>query len=440
MVERIDPVRVSAARAVVDYVVPRILEDGRFHPDEALWAETSGYQAQHAGTLAVAGKLLSDDRCISAARRIFDRLLQSRVEGLWSLGWWWDNPIADPPPTDWAEQNLRPDSQYTPTTLFNMGLYYRVTGDDDLVEPAREIMSRMLERWDYDTDVGVGRHMTREFAALCIWAWQDALPEYADRNDAVIKWVADTFVEIAPTDSVVVMTGAGVSAESGIPTFRDQGGLWHQHDISEVATPEGFAQDPALVWRFYSQRREGVLACAPNAGHRAIANLLTRQRRGGGAGLLVSQNVDGLHERAETPEIINIHGSLFRTRCSDPECDAGLEGFYDSSTYYDELPRCQHCAALLRPGVVWFGEMLDIEDQRTALAAIDRCDLFLAVGTSGTVYPVAGYVQDARMAGATTILVNLAPPENVYAFDYFYHGKAQTSYYFFYFSLPEKWL
>ena len=200
MVERIDPVRVSAARAVVDYVVPRILEDGRFHPDEALWAETSGYQAQHAGTLAVAGKLPGDDRCISAARRIFDRLLQSRVEGLWSLGWWWDNPIADPPPTDWAEQNLRPDSQYTPTTLFNMGLYYRVTGDDDLVEPAREIMSRMLERWDYDTDVGVGRHMTREFAALCIWAWQDALPEYADRNDAVIKWVADTFVEIAPTD------------------------------------------------------------------------------------------------------------------------------------------------------------------------------------------------------------------------------------------------
>ena len=229
---------------------------------------------------------------------------------------------------------------------------------------------------------------------------------------------------IAPTDSVVVMTGAGISAESGIPTFRDQGGLWHDHDVSEVATPEGFENDPELVWRFYSHRREQALKCEPNSGHRAISALLVRQRTAGGKGLLVTQNVDGLHERAETPAVVTIHGSLFQTRCTSARCAASANGFYDTATYFDELPRCNECSSLLRPGVVWFGEMLGIEDQRNALAAIDRCDWFIAVGTSGTVYPVAGYVQDARAAGAKTVLVNLDQPENVHAFDEFYQGRA----------------
>ena len=236
-------------------------------------------------------------------------------------------------------------------------------------------------------------------------------------------------LSLEASQSVVIMTGAGISAESGIPTFRDQGGLWHEHDISEVATPEGFERDPKLVWRFYSQRREQVLQCAPNAGHHAIATFLDGHRKNGGEGLLVTQNVDGLHERAARGEeaqkgIVNIHGSLFRTKCSNAGCEHARAGFYDEASYYDDLPTCLSCSSLLRPAVVWFGEMLVMEDQRRALTAIDRCAFFVAVGSSGTVYPVAAYVQDARKAGARTVLVNLDPPENLWAFHQFCHGRS----------------
>ena len=198
MVERIDRERLPAARAVLDYVIPRVREDGRFHPEDSLFAESSGYQAQLAGTLAVVGKLLDDERCGPAARQIFCRMLENRVQGLWSLDWWWDHPIVLPAPPDWRLQNRTPDPRYTPLTLYNLGLYHRVSGDDAVVAPARDAMARMFDRWDYSE--GSWLAMTPEFAALAVWAWEDALPEFSPRKDSTVKWVADTFVKAATTD------------------------------------------------------------------------------------------------------------------------------------------------------------------------------------------------------------------------------------------------
>ncbi len=221
--------------------------------------------------------------------------------------------------------------------------------------------------------------------------------------------------------SVVVVTGAGVSAESGIATFRDRGGIWEQYDLERVATPEGFAADPDLVWRFYSERREQVLRCEPNPAHRAIA-ALERFLEERGRFLLVTQNVDGLHERAGSRAVLAIHGSLLRTRCSNDACET--RPFDDERSYKDGAPRCPHCGFLLRPDVVWFGEYLDPEMERHARLAIADCDLFLAAGTSGVVYPVAGYVEIASDMGVPRVLVNLEPPANLRAFTSFYQGKA----------------
>lgn len=221
--------------------------------------------------------------------------------------------------------------------------------------------------------------------------------------------------------SVVVVTGAGVSAESGIATFRDKGGIWEQCDLERVATPEGFAADPDLVWRFYSERREQVLRCEPNPAHRAIA-ALERYLEPRGRFLLVTQNVDGLHQRAGSRAVLPIHGSLLRTRCSNDAC--GTRPFADERSYENGAPRCPECGSLRRPDVVWFGEYLDPEMERRARLAIADCDLFLAAGTSGVVYPVAGYVEIAADMGVPRILVNLEPPANLRAFTSFFQGKA----------------
>lgn len=224
---------------------------------------------------------------------------------------------------------------------------------------------------------------------------------------------------------VLVLTGAGVSAESGVPTFRDANGLWETHAVEEVASPEGFAQDPALVWRFYAQRRAGVAGVEPNAGHRALAAL---ERRLGDRFLLVTQNVDGLHLRAGSERVIELHGSLVHSRCA--VCDR--PPFLDP-TPHAAPPVCERCAArgrraLLRPHIVWFGELLDPGH----LARIDAFlgersagrTLFLAVGTSGAVYPAAGLVQRARSLGAETWLVNAEPADNAAAFHHFVQGKS----------------
>ena len=226
---------------------------------------------------------------------------------------------------------------------------------------------------------------------------------------------------------LLVLTGAGVSAESGLATFRDSNGLWEQHRVEDVASPDGFIRDPELVWKFYSLRREQAKTVEPNAGHRALADV---EKRLGDRFLLVTQNVDGLHQRSGSERVIEIHGSLFRTKCSG--CD--LEPFDDQATYLGRaLPLCDACEgrgrkALLRPDIVWFGEMLDPGHLRAIDAFMHRDPgspfVFIAVGTSGAVWPAAGLVNLARGLGASTVLVNAEPAENTARFHTFVQGRS----------------
>lgn len=201
---------------------------------------------------------------------------------------------------------------------------------------------------------------------------------------------------------IVVLTGAGISAESGIRTFRDANGLWEDHRIEDVATPEAYRADPALVHRFYNARRRQLLFgdVAPNAAHEALARL---EAEFDGDVLLVTQNVDDLHERAGSQAVVHMHGELLTSRCL--ACDAVVEtrGDVDAST---TCPACDGVGGL-RPNIVWFGEM-PLEMDRI-FAALERCDTFVAVGTSGNVYPAAGFVQVANAAGAHTVEINLEP-------------------------------
>ena len=218
---------------------------------------------------------------------------------------------------------------------------------------------------------------------------------------------------------VLVLTGAGISAESGVPTFRDAGGLWEGHDVTEVASPEGFARDPLLVWRFYSLRRAAMTGIEPNAGHRALVEL---EARLGDRFLLATQNVDGLHAAAGSQRMVEMHGNLMRSRCS--VCDR--PPFGDTTAYKEKVaPMCGRChqrgtEALLRPDIVWFGEALS----PGALARIESFVVeagprlvFIAIGTSGVVYPAAGLVDAARRVGGTSWLVNLEAPANATSFD-----------------------
>jgi NAD-dependent deacetylase len=226
---------------------------------------------------------------------------------------------------------------------------------------------------------------------------------------------------------IMVLTGAGVSAESGIPTFRGGDGLWENHSIEQVATPEGFQADPLLVWRFYSARRRGAHTAAPNPGHVALAAIEAELDE---RFLLVTQNVDSLHRRAGSRRLIEMHGNLFQTRCS--QCDR--PPFEDESSYEQgPLPECERCSAdgrsaLLRPHIVWFGEMLFPADlhriKQFMLEAGTHRFVFLAVGTSGLVYPAAGLVDSARGLGAETWLVNLDPPDNAFRFAHHLTGKS----------------
>jgi NAD-dependent deacetylase len=201
-------------------------------------------------------------------------------------------------------------------------------------------------------------------------------------------------------DTVTVLTGAGVSAESGVPTFRDAGGLWEGHRVEDVATPEAFERDPTLVWRFYNLRRAGLRTVRPNPGHYALAAL--EDRLGSERFALITQNVDGLHRLAGSRNILEVHGSLARvccTGCRRAE-DRGSESL-------DDLPHCARCGALLRPGVVWFNEMLPEDVWEQAVTAARQCRCFLVAGTSAVVYPAAGLVGIARAGGAAVIEVNL---------------------------------
>jgi NAD-dependent deacetylase len=203
---------------------------------------------------------------------------------------------------------------------------------------------------------------------------------------------------------VVVFTGAGVSAESGIPTFRDrQTGLWERFRAEELATPQAFERDPALVWGWYEWRRAKVLNAQPNPAHRAIAELAQRVPHL----TLVTQNVDDLHERAGSHDVVHLHGSLMRPycqRCTEPfRFEAGLPGGEQQRV---EPPACASCGGRIRPGVVWFGESLPAPEWERANTSTADCDVFLCIGTSAVVYPAAGLVQVARRTGAITVQVN----------------------------------
>lgn len=215
--------------------------------------------------------------------------------------------------------------------------------------------------------------------------------------------------------NVVVLTGAGVSAESGIPLFRGDDGLWENHRVEDVATPEGFARDPELVHRFYNRRRARLAGVEPNAAHRALAVL---GRDPGVRLTLVTQNIDDLHERGGAAEVLHMHGELLKVRCQ--ACGA-------VRVSPCELSRASICGACdqldcLRPHVVWFGEMPfhlgEIE------RALDRADVFAAIGTSGRVYPAAGFVESARAAGARTVEINLEAGETSRRFDEHIPGSA----------------
>lgn len=259
-------------------------------------------------------------------------------------------------------------------------------------------------------------------------------------------------MNINPNDfqKIVILTGAGISAESGISTFRDSNGLWENHKIEEVATPEAFQKDPRLVWRFYSLRRLQASSVAPNPAHHALVEYA---RTSGKRLVLITQNVDVLHQRADVHNLLPplcMHGSLHQSRCS--ECDriyfddhayfseAGL--FYPVSTqlcteaqkqssqylhhhrlgYRDELPLSPCCREFLRPHIVWFGEVPFHMDE--IIKEVQSCDLFMSVGTSGQVYPAAGFLQMAKIHGATTVSINKDPLLVKAHIDQFLEGKA----------------
>ena len=224
-------------------------------------------------------------------------------------------------------------------------------------------------------------------------------------------------VVLLPADRVFVLTGAGISAESGLPTFRAEDGLWAGYRIEDVCTPEAWQRNPAEVWKFYSARREAGANAAPNAAHFSFAEL---EARLGERYFLCTQNVDDLHERAGSQRMVHMHGELGKSRCGN-EC--GREPVEDKRVYasLEEVGRCA-CGARLRPHIVFFGEIpLEME---TILEEIGRASVMVVVGTSGSVYPAAGFVSRARQKGARTVYVGPEAPLNAHAFTQVVLGKA----------------
>lgn len=201
---------------------------------------------------------------------------------------------------------------------------------------------------------------------------------------------------------MTALTGAGVSASSGVPTFRDPDGLWKTFRPAELATPEAFRDNPGRVWEWYLWRRGKIAACTPNRAHRVLA----RWRERFGRFELVTQNVDGLHERAGSTDVIRFHGSVWEVRCA-ARCADSPEGWPDEMLQYAELPPpCPYCGGPLRPGVVWFGEVIPADTLRRSSEAAD-CEVFIVAGTSALVYPAIGLVAAARSMGAFTIEINV---------------------------------
>lgn len=222
-------------------------------------------------------------------------------------------------------------------------------------------------------------------------------------------------IKITKDTRLVILTGAGISAESGLRTFRDSGGLWEDQRVEDVATPEGFARDPKLVWRFYKIRYREAIDAQPNAGHTALVKL---ERFLDKNFCLITQNVDGLHTKAGSTGVLEMHGSLFECYCT--KCRT----IYRTAEIDldPDLPICSKCGSMLRPYIVWFGEipyhLPEIEGK------LRNCDVLMIIGTSGNVYPAAGFVMTAKYFGASTMAVNLDPVANSDYIDEFHQGKA----------------
>jgi NAD-dependent protein deacetylase/lipoamidase len=208
----------------------------------------------------------------------------------------------------------------------------------------------------------------------------------------------DLRAAVQASHTIAALTGAGISAQSGIPTYRGPGGLWRSFRPEQLATPEAFRRDPRLVWEWYDWRRGIIQRAEPNAGHRALAEL---ERRKGDGFSLITQNVDGLHDRAGSQRMAKLHGDIWQVRCTG--CGSAMRN--DEVPLRSVPPHCP-CGALLRPDVVWFGESLPELEWRQAVEASRRAQLFLLIGTSAVVYPAAGLVELARSEGAQVAVIN----------------------------------
>jgi NAD-dependent protein deacetylase/lipoamidase len=220
---------------------------------------------------------------------------------------------------------------------------------------------------------------------------------------------------LIPSTRVVVFTGAGISAESGVPTFRGQNGLWNEFRVEDLATPQAFAAHPKRVWEWYSWRRELISRIEPNPGHLAV----TQSQRFFSSFGLVTQNVDGLHDRAGSKRILKLHGDIWEVRC----VSCGLSRI-DFQPVLPSLPPLCECGGLLRPGVVWFGEMLPVDVFEQAMHATESCDLFFSVGTSAQVFPASQLPGTARQRGAYVVEVNIEPSAAAYEAHEVLLGKA----------------
>jgi NAD-dependent deacetylase len=226
-------------------------------------------------------------------------------------------------------------------------------------------------------------------------------------------------VKLSPHDRLFVLTGAGVSAESGLPTFRGMNGLWRGYRVEDVASPEAFAADPMLVWQFYSERREKHRTVKPNPAHYALAGL---ERALGDRFFLCTQNVDLLHEQAGSQRVVHMHGRIMWSRCSSPRCST--KPFEDGRAYRnrEEIPRCEQCGAMIRPHICWFGETPF--EMELVLHQLEAATVVMVVGSSGVVHPAASFVRLARRNRAKTIYVGLEEPANLAFFDEVVQGKA----------------
>ncbi|MDZ7291108.1 MAG: NAD-dependent deacylase [candidate division KSB1 bacterium] len=231
----------------------------------------------------------------------------------------------------------------------------------------------------------------------------------------MIDFSDDLLARLQANVPIAVLTGAGISAESGLPTFRGPGGWWKNYRAEELATPEAFRRDPRLVWEWYNYRRDLVRQHAPNPGHRALAQMQSRFKEFA----LITQNVDGYHQRAGSSDVSELHGNIMMSRCSGcgHECEAGAE------SWREDLPYCA-CGALYRPGVVWFGEMLPELALQRAFAAAESCQVFFSIGTSAVVYPAAALPQVAAAHGAYVVEINYEPTPLTPRADEFLQGKA----------------